>query len=206
MGLDVKKILDDINPSKEVMKWIIVALCTILASSFIYQKVTGNSSADDIKNLKAKVELLEKKTSVLDGNDHTFYVKYIALDGKVTGSITNLKNYFDKRLEFVISNEDDKNKKFILSVLDMGKVTATSLIPNVMLEKSMAAPKLESDSMPAEVVEQQTNTIDSSESVESVESVKIDTVANIVIPTEQKLNKLDTIKKPGFLKRFLKIK
>jgi hypothetical protein len=60
-GIRYKKILDDINPSKEVMKWIIVVLCTILTGSYIYQKVSGNKSDDDIKTLKAKVETLEKK-------------------------------------------------------------------------------------------------------------------------------------------------
>jgi hypothetical protein len=209
--------LDDINPSKEVMKWIIVALCTILASSFIYQKITGNSASDDIKSLKAKVELLEKRTEVLNANDHVFSIKYESVNVKLEGSITNLKNYFDKRMEFVISNEDTKNKKFIMSVFEMSNVNVNSLIP-----KSMAAPALEKMAAPALMLEKEEapvnkeaveeNSNDTSKvAEEKVQSAPIDTAPTEVQRTEivQNINdvsvKTDTVKKSLF-KRIFKIK
>jgi hypothetical protein len=142
------------------------------------------------------------------------------LDDKINKSITNLKNYFDKRLEFVITNEDDKNKKFILSVLSIGSIEASNLIPQVFEKNISNTAKLQKDILESPNL----NEIINETNIDSISSIKTQCIKTDISSEETNLmptaiidtvkdpeetntilaTPIDTVKKIGFFKRLFK--
>lgn len=191
--MDIKEILDDLNPSPKVMKWIIVILSSIITSSYIYEKIVGEDNDDKINELIQQNINYKNRISNLENANKKSYAYDQYLNNKINGSIDNVKTYFDKRIEFIVSNQDSKNKKFILSVLNMSNITSNSLIPaNEKINETIEDTIKINDN--EEII---------SEPIESIEPIKTQIKYNV--NETIKVNKKDSSQKKNFIKKILGI-
>jgi hypothetical protein len=112
----VEDILTTINPSKKVLIWIISILCGLLLSSgvLIYDKIIKPKDNTEVINLQLKQFELENEIKTLNKDKSE-------AENKTKESIKVLKTYVDKRLDYIVKNFDEKNRKTILNVLDLSK-------------------------------------------------------------------------------------
>jgi len=131
MGLDVKKILDDLNPSAKVMKWIIVILFAAIATVFGWGMKRGQSLNDvetlkqNYKELSIKVEMLEKntpkvvQTEVKDGMNE---VKIV-----VFKEINALENELTDKITLVVESQGEVTKEWLLKAIDIRERSRNTL-------------------------------------------------------------------------------
>jgi hypothetical protein len=126
--MDIMKMLNDINPSPKTMKYIIVILCSIIVGLFSYDKFVPK---DDPKYTE-KIQKLEHRLTNLANNQDNINANIESLDIKTNDNFTTLKTYVDSRVEFIIINQNNKNKELVLSLLKLNS--------NINFEKSVIRP------------------------------------------------------------------
>jgi len=182
--MDIMKILDDVNPSLKAMKWIIVILCSVIVGLFSFDKLTSNNEKDKYSD---KIKELEIQISTISNNQSGVQNNISVLGTKTDNNFNSLKNYVDSRIEFIIINQNNKNKEFLLSLLKLNN--------NVGFEKSLTEKNIiEVKSAPVPIKEVEQITIDTISKIEPIKVEKIN-VDSIVVLKSRKVGFFTKIKK-----------
>lgn len=123
MGLDVKKILDDLNPSEKVMKWLIVALIASVTIIFGWGIKRGKSINDleglqkDVISLTLKVEALQKNTPRAIEAEISNEIKDVKII--VFKEIDELEAELNDKITLVVSSQGEVTKEWLLKAIDI---------------------------------------------------------------------------------------
>lgn len=123
MALDIKKILDDINPSEKVMKWLIVALVASVTVIFGWGIKRGKAINDleilrkDVIELTLKVESLQKNTPRAIEAEISNEIKDVKVI--VFKEIDDLEATLNDKITLVVSSQGEVTKEWLLRAIDM---------------------------------------------------------------------------------------
>jgi len=210
MGLDIKKILDDLNPSEKVMKWLIVILIAGVTIVFGWGINKGKSTQEietlqkNYKELVIKVDNLQKNTPRAIEAEISNEIKDVKI--VVFKEIDDLEAELTDKITLVVSSQGEVTKEWLLKAIDMRdrqpsnnfRLYASSEVKpltftsyNIMEKTDEVKPELM-----VEIVED-TIELTAEEHMLVDESVSEDTV---YFETELEFGeRLDTIKKKFFL-------
>jgi hypothetical protein len=200
--MDIKKMLDDMNPSKEVMKWIIVGLVALLTGTFAYQKFFGEKPVN-AATYDAKISVLAKELFIMNTKYMNLSKRVQAEDISHAQAIADIQTYFEKRIKFVAENSK-KDTKYLMDVLSMSEYKVQE--KQVVFEEMKAPAKhVMDDSTIVEksVVERETMEAPVEKAnIDSIDSTTNQEQDTSVASEEPVINQsVDTVKKTGLVKR-----
>jgi len=183
MGLDIKEILDDLNPSKKVLKWMVIGLFSLLTGSFVYNGLKPDDI--NISNIEQQMQTLRISVVQLQLHNKNVISELSKIKHDIKSSNSDVVAYVDKRITFVVKNSD-KNKQYVLDVLEMSKQTIIEETRTVRVDT---------------VYEKVFQPVEAIQPVEIIEETPIlDTT-----PAEINVVPKDTVVKKGFFKRIFNL-